>query len=278
MHLHVEDANDDQRVHVDSVQFQQVLFTLAMNAADAMPDGGNIRLFTRQATTAAVQEHLRESTTSSAYWCIDIVDEGSGMDHQIQQRIFEPFFTTKDANKGTGLGLPVVKTIMDLHKGWIDVSSEPGRGTTFTLGLPAGAAQREQVSDADTFEAGNGETLLIVDDEEPIRVMLKELLSGNGYQVLTAGTGQEAIDIVQPGPDAVQLVLTDIGLPDINGKDLIDRLHNISPELPIIAMTGYVDEGLNESLIAVGASIVVNKPYDLFQLSREIHSLIRLHH
>lgn len=257
---------------------QQVLFTLAVNAADAMPDGGEIVFGLRRPDPAELREHCPPAVDADTYWCLDVSDTGIGMDRETQERIFEPFFTTKEKTQGTGIGLPVVEMIVRLHRGWVSVRSAPGAGTTFTIGLPSDSVSAwETMHDTAHLPEvvqGNHETLLIVDDEETIRVMLEEVFTTNGYRVLTANSAGAALDILSESPDGVDLVLTDIGLPDMNGKSLITKVRALLPEVPVIAMTGYIDEGLVDTIYAIGADAVERKPYDIHKLSQEIARLL----
>ncbi|TVR67205.1 MAG: PAS domain S-box protein [Spirochaetaceae bacterium] len=276
VHVRVEGIDDSQRVQVDPAQLQQVLFTLSNNAADAMPEGGEIVFTLRRPSGEELQDHRILPVDTEAYWCLDVTDAGVGMDRETQERMFEPFFTTK-AKQGTGIGLPVVEMIVRLHRGWITVTSTLGVGTTFTVGLPTGAVPTH-VATGDgkrlpEIVQGNNETLLIVDDEQSIRIMLEEVFTTNGYHVFTADTAGVALNILAESQDGVDLLLTDIGLPDMNGKALIAKARALSG-IPIIAMTGYVDEGLSDAIFAAGADAMVNKPYDIHKLSEEISRLL----
>ncbi|MCF7843068.1 MAG: PAS domain S-box protein, partial [Lentisphaeria bacterium] len=207
--IHIEEITNQHTVEVDPVQFQQVLFTLSINAADAMPDGGTIQCTVRQPTERERRVFLRGNT--DPYWCLLVTDEGIGMDEETMALIFEPFFTTKESTQGTGLGLAVVYKILQMHNGWIDVESTPGEGSTFIVGLPACNPEGSPAVMEKSIIQGDGETILIVDDEESIRNMVDETLSTNGYQTIQAETAQQALDVLLDSPSSVHLVLTDIG-------------------------------------------------------------------
>ncbi|MCF7802612.1 MAG: PAS domain S-box protein [Candidatus Marinimicrobia bacterium] len=276
VHVHLADVNSSVEVLAESSQLQQVLFTLCINAADAMPNGGNIHIATRKPEEYELQRY--RPNTAQEYWCLTVIDEGFGMSEEIQSRIFEPFYTTKSSSKGTGLGLAVVKKIMDLHDGWITVASAPGEGATFILGLPLHTTQ--EGDDSDEIPArrelynGDGEYLLVVDDEEPLRQLMKESFTAQGYRVLTAPNGKEAFQIVSTSNPKIDLVLTDIGLPDINGGRLIMQIHATNPDLPVIAMTGYVDNQTRDELLSAGARSVVTKPFNIEQFNRQVYNIL----
>ncbi|MFO7849680.1 MAG: PAS domain S-box protein [Spirochaetia bacterium] len=277
VHVSIGKANTRQWVYVDPVQFQQVLFTLSINAADAMPDGGRLSFNVRRPRVQEIHVHVNEKNADPKnYWTLEVSDEGIGMDEKTQSRIFEPFFTTKDSTKGTGLGLAVVSKIIRMNKGWIEVFSTPGSGSTFILGLPAAEAAAEEPAAPEAVEQGGGETILIVDDEDTIRNMLELVLSENGYRIITGKTAGEALNFLEKEGTQTDLVVTDIGLPDMNGKKLIVEIKNQYPELPILAMTGYMEEKLDDTLHKAGADVVVRKPYDIDELSRHIYKLLRV--
>ena len=270
VHVGVGAVTDDQCVRVDPTQLQQVLLTLAINAADAMPNGGEIVIAVRPPTP----EECGSSATPEEYWCVDIIDHGVGMDQETKARIFEPFFTTRATAGGTGLGLAVARKIVQLHGGWISVESEPGRGTIVTVALPAAPAAEVVHGVDEPIVPGRGERLLIVDDEDAVREMLVEVLADNEYAVVAAANATEALGILGDESNRFDLVVTDIGLPDINGRELIGRIRADRASLPIVAVTGYVDPSLIESLTDVGASAVVRKPYDVGELTKTIRTIL----
>ncbi|MDZ7792153.1 MAG: PAS domain S-box protein [Spirochaetia bacterium] len=274
VHVHIGEVGDEQGVYADPSQLQQVLITLSINAADAMPEGGDIYLEVRRPTSQELRVHNTTEGGVESYWCIEVIDEGTGMDEHTKSRAFDPFFTTKDSTKGTGLGLFVVYKILQLHKGWIDIDSSLEQGTTFIVGLPAAEETSKIYEAQEDYESGQGETILIIDDEAPILTMLDAALTENGYQTLSAENGEGSLKILEQEAEKVDLIITDIGLPDMNGKALILKIKECYPSIPIIAMTGYTDTAIDERLYKAGADKVVKKPYDMDELSRDIRSLL----
>lgn len=251
------------RILADKGQLQHVLINMCINASHAMPEGGAITLGIRQPQPEELAEY--DSDRVNQYLCLTVADTGTGIDAETQKRIFEPFFTTKAQGKGTGLGLSVAKKIIDSHKGWITVGSELGHGTTFTIGIPA-TDKKEHFASTDLHEVtdqGQGEHILMVDDEESIRHLLKEYLLKNGYRVTTAEDGVQALELFNSGQERFDLVITDLGLPEISGVDLAQQLLQRYPALPIIGNTGYL--GLNERAVLVekGFAAIVQKPFEL---------------
>lgn len=274
VHVYIGEVSDEQGVYADPAQLQQVLITLAINAADAMPEGGTINLYVRRPTKHEIRLHKAIEESIESYWCIEVKDEGTGMDEETKRRAFDPFFTTKGATKGTGLGLSIVYKIIQLHGGWTEIDSRPGLGTTFILGLPATEQLSKIYAVHEQHESGQGETILTIEDEMAIRTILEAALSDSGYKTLSAETGERSLDILTREAEHVDLILTDIGLPDMNGKDLILKIKELYGDIPIIAMTGYTDTDIDEALYNVGANIVMKKPYDMDELSRNIRSLL----
>jgi two-component system cell cycle sensor histidine kinase/response regulator CckA len=219
---------------VDRGQFEQVLMNLAINARDAMPGGGRLSIRTS-----------RQSDAAQTYACLEVVDTGKGMTKDVADRAFEPFFTTKPAGHGTGLGLATVYGIVERAGGSIVVSSEPGHGTTFRIMLPAvddevtGSAPEEPLR---ATEGGGHETVLVVEDEDGVRELTRRMLSANGYVVLTAASAPEAIEMLERSGARIDLLLTDVVMPGMSGKDLAERLKAARPGLRTIFMSGYAGD------------------------------------
>lgn len=273
VHLQLDLPKESGAVLADRGQMQQVLFTLCLNAADAMPDGGDIRISLHKPSEKEIQQYQPDQ--SEDYLCVLVEDTGKGMTEEIQAQIFEPFFTTKGSTRGTGLGLAVTQKILELHGGWIDVTSTPGQGSTFIVGLPGfETAAIEEDGSAASIEPGEGECLLIIEDESTVRHNLAETLYEIGYVVEAAGNAMSGLEVLQTEDRHIDLVLTDIGLPDIAGTKVVMRLQAQNPSLPVIAMTGYVDVVLEEELLSAGASKVIRKPYDITRLSQTIRTIL----
>ena len=262
-------------VPADKAQLQQVLLNMCINASHAMDGVGTITVGLRMPTAEEQKTHGVDSDT--AYLCLDVSDSGTGMDTATQQRVFEPFFTTKAQGKGTGLGLAVAYKIIQNHDGWIDVESKAGEGTTFTIGLPLAEdiVIKESTETTQMGYAGNGEHIYLVEDEPAIRQLLQDHLESAGYQVSTAKNGEEAIERLESLSRPVDMLLTDLGLPDMSGEEVAHQILQSYPELPIIAMTGYVDAEKHQALKEQGFQTVLKKPFDLQVIDKTIAGILQ---
>jgi PAS domain S-box-containing protein len=254
-------------VEVDRGQIEQVLINLYLNAWHAMPDGGDLYIQTENVVLS--DAHCKPFEVSGGnYVKLSVTDSGIGMDQDTIGRIFEPFFTTKEIGKGTGLGLASAYGIIKNHKGIIRVYSEQGHGTTFVIYLPASEAEEIEECQADFSLLKGTETILLVDDEEgPIQVeklMLKEL----GYEVMTARSGREAIDIYTQNIDKVNLIALDMIMPEMNGRATYEELKKINPDAKILLVSGYSLNKQVEELLDLGCKGFIQKPFDIIELSR----------
>lgn len=273
-------------VKADPSQMQQVLMNLSVNARDAMPQGGKLTIATRNIKFDEVLpmiesqfESLQEFNTPNQQFVELVVeDSGSGMDEKIQGRIFEPFFTTKKVGKGTGLGLSVVYGIVKQHKGMLHVSSQPNKGTTFKIYLPAiSKADLNKRARKKTAAIPRGsETILVVEDDRSVKNVCVRILNKLGYQVLTAENGLQAIKIFQSNHEKIDLVLMDVVMPELSGPDTYLRLQTIKPDLPVIFVTGYdVHDEMDEaSRIDMKNAAVLQKPYTKRVLANRIRKLL----
>jgi PAS domain S-box-containing protein len=263
-------------VRADSQQIEQVLMNLATNARDAMPRGGTFTVRTEQV-------HLDESFTAAhgfgkpgAYGTITVSDTGKGMDEETRKRIFEPFFTTKEVGKGTGLGLAVVYAIIKQHDGFIDVYSEPGAGTTFKMYLPVIESAAREGSNAQKEEApGRGtETILLAEDDKSVRNIVKVWLAEFGYTVIEAIDGEDAVRKFTENKDNIHLLLFDLIMPKMNGKDAYDAVRKIKPGVKIVFASGYAPDILQQKAsLEYGASLIF-KPFSPFDLVRKVRSVL----
>jgi PAS domain S-box-containing protein len=270
-----EIADDLWVVNGDSTQLQQVLMNLCVNARDAMPDGG--KLFIRS-ENFVIDEHLAEMNIDAkqgAFVKLAVTDTGSGIPPETLDKIFEPFFTTKPVGKGTGLGLSTVYSIIKSHGGFVNVYSELGEGTTFFVYLPSSQESEVMAVDESTSQLcqGQGELILIVDDEEYILEATKDVLEGLGYRVITARDGTEALSLYAQNQKDVQLVLTDIMMPYMDGIATIRALKNMRADLPIIAASGMTGSKSREA-VQVGAHVCLAKPFTAEKLCSVLVELL----
>ncbi len=258
-------------INADRSQLHQALLNLCVNARDAMPKGGVLTINTRMVSVVSLRNRHPDAAGSS-YVCIEVSDTGEGMSEEIQKRIFEPFFTTKGIGKGTGLGLAVVFGVIQSHKGFIDVESDLGNlpagkagGTTFRLYLPASqVAEPISEKEEETLESipGGTETLLVVEDEEMLLIPLQITLVEKGYKVLSAKDGVEALKIYQEKKNDIALVLTDLGLPNISGLEVCNKIKKINPNQHVILASGYIDPNMKSELLKTRIQHFLYKPYD----------------
>jgi two-component system cell cycle sensor histidine kinase/response regulator CckA len=221
--------------------------------------------------------HLHPEAAESSYVCIEVSDTGEGMAEETRKRIFEPFFTTKGIGKGTGLGLSVVFGVVQTHKGFIDVESELGKGTTFHLYLPASqVTEALNEKDVQTLEEipGGTETLLVIEDEETLMKSLQMVLVEKGYKVLPAGDGSEGVKIYQENKNKIALVLTDLGLPTISGLEVCQRIKKIDPKGHIILATGFLEPDMRTEFLKIGVQHHLYKPYDLKKVLKMIREVL----
>ncbi len=257
----------------DPNQLHQALLNLCVNARDAMPTGGTLRIETELTRGIFLRERYPEAH-EHLYACLRVKDTGAGMRPEVLSRMFEPFFTTKDIGKGTGLGLAVVYGVIKSHKGFVDVSSQVNQGTTFTLFFPIRETEREEehvLENTLMTEARCSGTILVVEDEPMLLELVKGLLESKGYNVMAAADGVEAVDLYTQHKDEIGLVLTDLGLPKLDGWEVFQRMKEINPDAKVIIASGYVDPTLRTNLLNAGARDLVQKPY----LPQEILTRVR---
>ena len=260
-------------VKADSGNIDQVIMNLTVNARDAMPEGGELILKTHN---VRIDEKYLQSYTYAKvgeHVCLEIEDTGTGMDEETTARIFEPFFTTKSTGKGTGLGMSVVYGIVKEHGGWINVYSEPGRGSVFKVYLPASLhKQKRKIQNLVNVEIspGNGENILLVEDEESVLTSTRKLLEESGYQITVATNAEEALKIFRQRERDFDLVFTDTILPGRTGLELIGDIHAINPNIKVLVCSGYTGERIQRETIEKRNYPFIQKPFDLDQLLRKI--------
>jgi CheY-like chemotaxis protein len=264
-----------ERLKADPGQIEQVIMNLVVNAREAMPQGGKLVLKTENVILDQESYKPVPEARAGTYVCLSIADTGVGIDEQIIDQIFQPFFSTKEA--GTGLGLAVVYGIVRQHEGWVDVYSEPGKGSTFRLYLPAffEEAKDELEERLAAHElAGKGERILLAEDEEGVRRFVARVLTSNGYVVFEAASVEEAVSVFEREGGSFDLIFSDVVLPDRNGLELVDQLLPRKPELHILLSSGYTDEKSQWPAIRERGFRFLQKPYAVADLLRAVREAL----
>ena len=265
-------AADLPAISADAGQIEQVLVNLAVNARDAMPDGGVLMFETSVVEpSAAVGEAPPQS---GRYAALIVRDTGVGMDHATQARIFEPFFTTKEMGRGTGLGLSTVYGIVAQSGGEIRVESSPGFGSAFTIVFPGVADAPRARSDPPGLSVGGGEHILVVDDERALSTVARRILSGAGYDVRTANSAAEALAMLERDDGPIDLLITDVVMPGMNGSQLAERVHAQRPGVRILYASGYTDSKLVQSGVDAALVHFIAKPYTIAELLSSVRSVL----
>jgi len=247
---------------------------LCINAADAMPAGGRLTLATGVETISEELVRRQMDTPPGPYAVLSVTDTGKGMDRKTARRIFEPFFTTKEEGKGTGLGLSMVYGVVKNHGGSVQVDTIPGRGTTFKIYLPASTKpEAEEPAEVENLRGGD-EYILVVDDEEPIRLLTKEILESYGYRVLLAENGLEAIDIYAERKEDIALVILDMVMPKMGGREAFLKLKELEPGVKALLSTGYSQDGKAQEILESGVIGYIQKPYQINKLLAKVRSLL----
>ncbi len=265
-------------IYADATQIEQTLINLCLNARDAMPMGGNLELMTEQLEIAQGFQHGYPHLQPGSYVLVQVKDSGIGMDKQTQAQLFEPFFTTKEVGKGTGLGLSVVYGIVKQHQGIIQVQSQLGQGSTFSIYFPAvepeAEMEMEQVPLDDFVIRDGGETILLVEDEPSIRGVLHEVLQECGYTVLIAGDGEESLTVFEAHASSIALVIADIMMPKMKGKQFQEHIRRQRPDIKVLIVSGYEETDLKRRDLLDPRSAFLQKPFDLDVLVAKVHRLL----
>lgn len=264
-------------ITADASQIHQVLLNIFINARDAMPRGvGILSILTKTVPGDTVSRYHQDAAANN-YVCIEVSDTGTGMDETVRQKIFEPFFTTKDIGKGTGLGLALVYGIVTNHKGFIDVESEPGKGTKFSIYLPADESRfdiYEPSRKSAVGVPGGTETILVIEDEEMLRQLLEIALVSKGYRVLMAEDGEEGVETYLRNQKEIALVITDIGLPKLGGHEVFMAIKAFNPDARVIIASGYIDVNVKSELSKAGAKYFLQKPYRIEEVYKNVRAAI----
>ncbi len=271
-----------QAIYADPTQLEQMLLNLCINAHDAMPTGGNLEISTCQVTVEKGKHHLHSYLSIGSYAQVNIRDTGIGMDEETQLRLFEPFFTTKDVGRGTGLGLSVVYGIIKQHHGEIRVQSKLGQGTTFSLYFPIAESpateeetQPEQQSDEIPQQTMGSETILVVEDDPDIRLIISETLEEQGYTILTAGDGEEGVHMFEQHHASVALVIADIMMPKMKGREFQEHIRKQRGTTKVLVISGYQEMDLQRRNLLDPASAFLQKPFGIDELIIKVSEIIR---
>jgi CheY-like chemotaxis protein len=265
---------DDLRIRADPALIEQIVMNLVVNARDAMPTGGKLTIETAAADLDHQPRHCVNPISPGQYVRLSVSDTGCGMTSEVQEQMFKPFFTTKEEGKGTGLGLSTVFGIVAESGGGLDVISEIGAGTRFDVYLPRVMSEIEaSIGDNVTVQSAEGhETILLVEDEEEVRVLIRDELRKLGYRIIEARNGVEACLVATPHIGKLKLLLTDIVMPGMNGTELARHLRVVKPELKLLFISGYTDD------VGIGAgdpaSAYLQKPFTPEALASSVRELL----
>lgn len=276
IHIEIDAAVAGARVRADPSQLEQVLLNLGVNARDAMPSGGTLRIATKEIVLTPAEIAARGIEVGPGRYVVLVVsDTGLGMDEDTRSRIFEPFFTTKGPGKGTGLGLATVYGIVKQSGGGITVESTPGKGCTFSIFLPAssGELDTEELPAPDATTQGS-ETILVVEDEEVVRDLICAVLSQSGYDVLCAASAAEAMRIAREHRKHIELLVTDIVMPDMHGPELARTLTALKPEMKLLYVSGYSENDISDQGVLDAGLVVLQKPFTQQSLGRKVREIL----
>jgi PAS domain S-box-containing protein len=276
-HVELETAlqADVWQVLADPGQLEQVLVNLAVNARDAMPAGGRLTIDTGNLLVDPDYAEQRPGIKTGPYVRLRVSDTGTGMPHDVVERAFEPFFTTKPKGEGAGLGLATAYGIITQAEGHVQIYSEPGLGTTITAMLPATQEQPVQAEPQPVSRRiPGGETVLVVEDEEAMREVTRRILTRNGYQVITASGGAEAIALAQGKRADIDLLITDVIMPRMQGKEVADRLHGVCPQIRVLYMSGYAHPVLASQGTLDAGVMLIEKPFSEASLLEKVREVL----
>lgn len=264
-------------VNADPGQVEQVLLNIGVNARDAMPDGGRLIIESANVTPDAALRKLQLGETADEYVLLSITDSGSGMPDEVREHIFEPFYTTKQIGKGTGLGLAMAYGIVHNHGGQILCESQPGTGTTFHIYLPAikMAADKEEKKPEEQIKKGEGEKILVIDDEEFLRELAKDMLTKNGYQVVTAGSGEAGLSLYRENSAGISLIILDLIMPGMGGKHCLEEILSFNPNAKVVISSGYSVDDPSSDDILKRAFGFIQKPYNFRKMLNLLHEVIK---
>jgi CheY-like chemotaxis protein len=277
--LRLDCVQEPPAVYGDAGMIDQVLMNLAVNAHDAMAGGGTLTISVDECWVGLEYLEHHPDARIGHFVRVQVADTGCGMPSKVRARIFEPFFTTKEPGKGTGLGLATVFGIVKQHAGWIEVASEVGQGTTFTIFFPASdetlVPDGEEPVAAAPQTAGGSETILVVEDELVLREMARDFLKDSGYRILEAGSGREALRVWGEHHSEIDLLLTDMKMPEgVSGMELAEKMIVKHPDLRVIFTSGYSDDMVSPEILARNNARFLPKPYAYTDLTRMVRECL----
>jgi two-component system, cell cycle sensor histidine kinase and response regulator CckA len=268
-------SGETGHTRADAGQLEQVIMNLVVNAKDSMPEGGKLTLQSRDIT---VRQNFREHRfiQPGRYAVISVSDTGHGMDKETQSRIFEPFFTTKEKGKGTGLGLSTVYGIVKQSSGYVFAESEVGAGTTFHVYLPRveESAEEESPAKSQPSEAGGCETVLLVEDEESVRELVRVTLASRGYNVLEAENGEAGLRMAESCKEPIDILITDVVMPGMGGRELAKTLLSLRPGISVLYLSGYTEDAVTQGVLGQGTAFL-QKPFTLLNLAKKVREVLR---
>jgi PAS domain S-box-containing protein len=275
IHLATDFRADPGLVRVDPGQMEQVLMNLVVNARDAMPQGGTVTIGSREVFLDDDYVRRFEDLRPGRYVLLTVTDTGCGMDKATLARMFEPFFTTKPVGKGTGLGLAMVYGILKASGGHVAVESEKGRGTTFNLFLPAvDEPEAATLPPSRYVQPGGTETVLLVEDEDGVRKLARHALESRGYRVLEASDGEAAVDLCRRYPGEIDLLLSDVVMPRMSGRELREQVIEMSPHTRVLFTSGYTDDAVVRHGVSESESEFLQKPFSVHALLRKVREVL----
>jgi len=260
-------------VEADRNQIEQILWNLYINAADAMPEGGDfiIKTFNTDHIEMGLNLYIQKP---GKYVLLTVTDTGIGMDRETRERIFDPFFTTKEMGRGTGLGLASAYGIIKGHDGYIDVESKKGEGTTFSVYLPASEKTAKDAVDLPKMVVKGTETVLLIDDEENLLDVGRELLKTMGYKVFSARDGREALEVYKKNKDKTDIIILDMIMPNLSGGRVYDELKEINPDVKVLLSSGYSIDGQAADILQRGCNGFIQKPFSINELSGKLREIL----
>jgi PAS domain S-box-containing protein len=268
-------APESAHTRADAGQLEQVLMNLVVNAKDAMPNGGKLTIETQKLVVDESHRRAQTFIRPGHYVMLSVTDTGMGMDKETQSRIFEPFFTTKEKGKGTGLGLSTVYGIVKQSGGYVMVQSEKSHGTTFHIYLPhvEGAAEKH-APPVSPVALGGTETVLLVEDEESVRQLVRETLVSKGYRVIEADHGEAGMKAAAQHQGKIDLVITDVIMPGMGGRELVKHLAQIRPETRVLYLSGYTEDAIVNEGTSDSGTAFLQKPFTLQSLARKVREVL----